>query len=928
MKSFLITSTMSPDLLTSNNESNEKVCNASFDSILLAHGVKFTKTEYYWQIGEMKKTQGWIIHLSAVLTQLSTLIELIIPLLLEQSIVFKIIQNPWIANLMLDGDLGYVNVGKMISIYPTTDEEALKWAKRLIQLTANFRGPRIPTDLHLGSIVYVRYGSFQSILATGPNSHPQKCIYDSHGRLIPDPCSIPFSFPKDIFWPFSEITSSMLPTRPKLLNNAYYPLQVLKSDAKGEVSKGIYFKKLWQIKTCLIKQGRWNMTSDLYGRDIQDRLQWQYDLYRQLNATLPLPVIFDYFRQQNDSYLAMEYISGATLLKWVNAFYKHQTWFDLLPAIRLALLNMFQQVVDIIHRLHKQGYVHRDITPENFLIDRKGTIYLIDLELTWNIDKGLPDPPFTLGSPGFMSPQQQAQEKPTLSDDIFGLGSLLLFFVTNMLPEMFCGDSPNRLYSQILFFTGNERLANVIVTCRQKILNKRPPLFWIRQQIQYVIKSTENETKLHSEDIAGLPSKSATVKNIIQSAVNGLAHPRFLCGEGLWVSQIQDKDKHIDNVQLGKSVSMGWFTGTAGPLWLLARAKSVGFSIEECMSSYTAGWAFIRKKSLSANDILAPGLYTGSSGIAVALAEGLHSGLLMTDKDLLNCLLCCLSGANNEPTLASGWAGQVLALLCSSPWLDKHLTERLLHARMEKILETQRIDGAWNTFASNKKDSILTGINVGVAGICWSLLNYLDFHYDLRIEAAVQNALSWLIKIRIEKKGICGWPVSTRTRMIDPWSIGQGTPGTLLVLIKAFEKFKTPQFREVAEQMLKSYTPRPQIINLTLGSGLTGLGELYLEAFRVFKNPEWKKRADWIAQVLLNLFQVQEQESGYWYTGANNTSTADLLSGNSGIIHFLLRYDDGGKLGHPLSAISRENNMRIRSDFSAENPDTGEAENL
>lgn len=882
MKPSFVMDTLTADLQGPGKNTGGKIADTVYESILIAHGAKYTRREHYWLVGEINKSQGWIIHLSAVLSQLPALMEQVVPLLLHNVTTFEIIQTPRVANLMLDGHLGYVNVGKMVSIYPSTDEDALQWAKKLIYLTEGFRGPQVPTDRHLGSIVYVKYGAFQP----GP---------------IPDPASIPFVLPQGISWPFSVITSPVTPGRPKLLNYAYYSLQVLKSDAKGDVLKGLYFKKLWQIKPCLIKQGRWNMTSDEDGRDIQDRLQWQYELYRELSGDLPLPRIFDYFKQQDDSYLAMEYIDGISLLKWVKTFYKYRSWLDLTPTVRQALLDIFNQVIDIIQRLHQRGFVHRDITPENFLIDRKGNIFLIDLELTWDLNKEWPDPPFTLGSPGFMSPQQQKKEKTTLKDDIYGLGSLLLFMVTDMLPEMFDADSPDRLYRQIILFTGEEPLAGIITSCRQNIPDRRPSLLQIRHQIQDLINITGQAPKEKIHDGVSSPPNLASVENTIQSAIRGLVNARFMVKEGLWVSQVQEKDAHVGNVQMGTSLCMGWHTGIAGPLWLIARAKRAGFAVDECMGSYSAGWEFIRKAYSDAQGTFTSGLYTGGAGIAIAFAEGLNSGLIMPDGGFLRDLFLIPAATSNNITLGIGWAGQVLALLYCGPWLNKPHLEELLSKCMGRILEAQRADGAWNIFASLKKGDILTGLDAGVSGICWSLLCYLEQYPDTRVEVALGRALAWLIKIKIEEKGVCGWPVSARAKMIDPWNAGQGTRGILLVLIRAFRQLRDPVYRDIAERMLRAYPARPHLIDLTLGSGYAGLGELYLEAFQAFDNPEWMERANWIIQVLLHLFHPQEPDAGYWHTAANNTSTADLFAGNSGIIYFLLKYASGQGLGHPLS---------------------------
>jgi hypothetical protein len=89
-------------------------------------------------------------------------------------------------------------------------------------------------------------------------------------------------------------------------------------------------------------------------------------------------------------------------------------------------------------------------------------------------------------------------------------------------------------------------------------------------------------------------------------------------------------------------------------------------------------------------------------------------------------------------------------------------------------------------------------------------------------------------------------------------------------------------------------------IDFTQGNGLAGLGEVYLEAAKVFQSGEWQDRADWIAQFLLHHFCQQKDGVCYWMPDGSPFTTAGFMGGNSGIIHFLLRYLKPGQLSHPF----------------------------
>jgi len=139
---------------------------------------------------------------------------------------------------------------------------------------------------------------------------------------------------------------------------------------------------------------------------------------------------------------------------------------------------------------------------------------------------------------------------------------------------------------------------------------------------------------------------------------------------------------------------------------------------------------------------------------------------------------------------------------------------------------------------------------------------------------------------------------------VDLWSSGEGMPGIILLFVKAYEVFKNPLYRQVAEQYFKNIPVRPVHIDFTLQTGMAGLGELYLEAFRVFENNALKESAAWIAGLFANSFQIIEPGVGHWVVKNTDKITADLFRGNGGIIHFLTRYLFPS-LSHPLTSTTK-----------------------
>jgi len=864
-----------------------------YSEILKLYGITYSPVDYYWQVGETKQTQGWVLHLSVILVQLEKLLRDIIPDLLAQGLPFRIVRDANLAFYSLEGGLGYPSLGKMVSIYPRNEQEAAEVAKWLIERTSSFRGPHIPTDRHLGGIVYTRYGSITPVLIKNATGEWVKHVYDVHGQLVRDPYNIPFILPDGIAWPFRDITMPEKVKVRKLLNYRYYPLFILKPDAKGDVIRALYFKRPWQIKSCLIKQGRPNMFADEHGRDIRDRLRWQHELYQALHEDIPMPQVFDYFEDDGATYLAMEFIKGKTLTSWVNEIYKDRSWLHLSPYERVQLLDQLLKLLTIINCLHKKGYVHRDITPENFLVDKKGRIFLIDMELTWSAVTSPPQPPFQLGTPGHMSPEQIAAQKPTVKEDIFGVGSLVFVFLTNLYALKFIGQDPLQMQQSLEFLTGDTMIANCITSCWSATAAERPSLSDIADKLTTCRKKWTKEKTIetnNSKPAFIIPTHSE-IRRIVQGGINNLGSPALLSPKNRWISQSLQKETHIGNRQIGMELYEGWHTGMAGPLWLVALAKKIGFSVEYCQTPYVQSWDYIKKNYFAQQERASPGLHAGNSGIALALVEGLNNGLLVPEPDILVRLQQCFSITADQPHLAEGLTGQGLALLRCSAWLDDTFTKTTLPSYINMLIKQQHKDGSWN---------IYTGVDRGAAGIVLFLLSYLETASNDNINSSVIKAMEWLERIGKRSSSKYSWPVRINSKLVDKWSTGFGLPGIVLAFIKAYEVLKDSSYQQIAEQCLLDITEYPMNLDLTLGSGLAGLGETYLEAFRVFKDPIWLDRANWIAAVLFHCFRPAKNDTGYWLTWITDVTTADLFSGNGGIIHFMMRFLYPEVLRHPL----------------------------
>ena len=136
--------------------------------------------------------------------------------------------------------------------------------------------------------------------------------------------------------------------------------------------------------------------------------------------------VHDFGREEQQSYLVMEYVEGGSLTKRIPM--------PLEEAIDAAI-----QICDALDYAHKQGVVHRDIKPANILIDSAGRVKVSDFGLARIVRPGakgwtVTTPDVTVGTPHFMAPEALSGAPPDPRMDIYSLGVLLYELVTGKLP--------------------------------------------------------------------------------------------------------------------------------------------------------------------------------------------------------------------------------------------------------------------------------------------------------------------------------------------------------------------------------------------------------------------------------------------------------------------------------------------------------------
>lgn len=131
---------------------------------------------------------------------------------------------------------------------------------------------------------------------------------------------------------------------------------------------------------------------------------------------------------QGYHYVAMEYVDGDSLQKWLNR----------LGSLELGdALHITVAVARALEYAHKLGLVHRDIKPDNVLINRMGQIKVADLGMvkTADEDMNLTQTGHAVGTPWYMPLEQARNAKDTDGRcDIYAMGCMLYCMLTGNPP--------------------------------------------------------------------------------------------------------------------------------------------------------------------------------------------------------------------------------------------------------------------------------------------------------------------------------------------------------------------------------------------------------------------------------------------------------------------------------------------------------------
>ena len=141
--------------------------------------------------------------------------------------------------------------------------------------------------------------------------------------------------------------------------------------------------------------------------------------------------ITDIGEEDGQQYLAMEYVAGLDLKRYIKEHY---------PLSNEEAVRIMGQILLAMRLAHTRGIVHRDLKPQNILLTPDGTAKVTDFGIAVAFaETSLTQTNSMLGSVHYLSPEQARGSKATFQSDIYAMGIIFYEMLTGHIP--YDGDS-------------------------------------------------------------------------------------------------------------------------------------------------------------------------------------------------------------------------------------------------------------------------------------------------------------------------------------------------------------------------------------------------------------------------------------------------------------------------------------------------------
>jgi eukaryotic-like serine/threonine-protein kinase len=136
--------------------------------------------------------------------------------------------------------------------------------------------------------------------------------------------------------------------------------------------------------------------------------------------------IFDLGEAEGLKFITMEFIEGKDLSSLIKE--KGRLSFE-------QCAEVMSQTCTALDAAHSEGVVHRDLKPQNIMVDKNGRVIVMDFGIARTVEQGgMTNTGALIGTPDYMSPEQVMGDKIDVRSDLFTLGIIFYQLLVGQLP--------------------------------------------------------------------------------------------------------------------------------------------------------------------------------------------------------------------------------------------------------------------------------------------------------------------------------------------------------------------------------------------------------------------------------------------------------------------------------------------------------------
>ena len=198
-----------------------------------------------------------------------------------------------------------------------------------------------------------------------------------------------------------------------------YRMRAVVGDGAFSVVKLVYNEETQTYYACKIVP-----RSQINTKALQDRFELEIRINQQLHHP-GIVKLFDLLSDENNFYVIMEFCQSGELFQYI---------VDRGPLSEQDARPFVRQILECLEYIHRQNVTHRDLQPENLLLDQLGRVKLSDFGLSRFLGKdGLVETP--CGSPCYASPECiSGAPYDGKTTDVWSVGVILYAMLTGQLP--------------------------------------------------------------------------------------------------------------------------------------------------------------------------------------------------------------------------------------------------------------------------------------------------------------------------------------------------------------------------------------------------------------------------------------------------------------------------------------------------------------